>query len=245
MKLVIFIYGVVSYTLGTAAMLYLICFVGDFVVPKTIDSASASAAALAPALLVDLVLVGLFALQHSVMARPWFKDRWTRIVPRAAERSTYVLLTALVLALLVWQWQPLAGVAWNVESPVGKGLLHGLFWLGWVIVFASTFMINHFDLFGLRQVYLRLKGDPYRPVPFVEVALYRFVRHPIMLGTLIGLWATPFMSAGHLLFAAATTVYIFIGVLLEEHDTQQALGETYERYRRRTSMIVPLRRPKS
>jgi protein-S-isoprenylcysteine O-methyltransferase Ste14 len=200
---------------------------------------------LAPALLVDLVLVGLFALQHSVMARPWFKDRWTRIVPRAAERSTYVLLTALVLALLVWQWQPLAGVAWNVESPVGKGLLHGLFWLGWVIVFASTFMINHFDLFGLRQVYLRLKGDPYRPVPFVEVALYRFVRHPIMLGTLIGLWATPFMSAGHLLFAAATTVYIFIGVLLEEHDTQQALGETYERYRRRTSMIVPLRRPKS
>ena len=245
MKIIVFIYGIVSYALGVAALLYLICFVGNIVVPKTIDSASVGALLLAPAVLVDLILVGLFALQHSIMARPGFKQRWTRIVPKPAERSTYVLITALVLALLFWQWQPIPGVVWNVENAVGKGLLQGLFWLGWVIVFASTFMINHFDLFGLRQVYLRLKGEPYRPVPFVQVALYRFVRHPIMLGVLIGFWATPSMSVGHLLFAAASTVYVFIGIFLEEHDTRQALGETYERYRRETPMIVPLPRRKS
>ena len=240
MKVVVFIYGIVSYALGVAPLLYLICFLSNIVVPKTIDSAPVGA--VAPAVLVDLILVGLFAFQHSVMARPGFKERWTRIVPKPAERSTYVLMTGLVLALLCWQWQPIEGVVWNVEGAVGKGLLQALFWLGWVILFASTFMINHFDLFGLRQVYLRLKNQPYRPVPFVEVALYRFVRHPIMLGLLIGLWATPSMSAGHLLFAAATTVYIFIGIFLEEHDTRRALGETYERYRRETSMIVPLPR---
>ena len=243
MKIIVFIYGIVSYALGVAALLYLICFVGNIVVPKTIDSAPVVALVLA--VMVDLILVGLFAFQHSVMARPGFKQRWTRIVPKPAERSTYVLITALVLALLFWQWQPIPGVVWNVENAVGKGLLQGLFWLGWVILFASTFMINHFDLFGLRQVYLRLKGQPYRPVPFVQVALYRFVRHPIMLGVLIGFWATPSMSVGHLLFAAASTVYVFIGIFLEEIDTRQALGETYERYRRETPMIVPMPRRKS
>lgn len=243
MKVIVFIYGIVSYALGVASLLYLICFLSNIVVPKTIDSAPVGA--VAPAVLVDMILVGLFAFQHSVMARPGFKERWTRIVPKPAERSTYVLMTGLVLALLCWQWQPIEGVVWNVEGAVGKGLLQALFWLGWVILFASTFMINHFDLFGLRQVYLRLKNQPYRPVPFVEVALYRFVRHPIMLGLLIGLWATPSMSVGHLLFAAATTVYIFIGIFLEEHDTRRALGETYERYRRETSMIVPLPRSRT
>ena len=241
MKFGIFIYGIVSYALGVASLLYLICFLGNIVVPKTIDSAPVGG--VAPAVLVDLILVALFAFQHSLMARPGFKERWTRIVPKAAERSTYVLLTGLVLALLCWQWRPIAGVVWNVEGAVGKGLLQALFWLGWVILFAATFMINHFDLFGLRQVYLRLKDQPYRPVPFVEVALYRFVRHPIMLGLLIGLWATPSMSVGHLLFAAATTIYIFIGIFLEEHDTRQALGEDYETYRRQTRMIVPLPLP--
>ena len=242
MKFGIFIYGIVSYALGVASLLYLICFLGNIVVPKTIDSAPVGG--VAPAVLVDLILVALFAFQHSLMARPGFKERWTRIVPKAAERSTYVLLTGLVLALLCWQWRPIAGVVWNVEGAVGKGLLQALFWLGWVILFAATFMINHFDLFGLRQVYLRLKDQPYRPVPFVEVALYRFVRHPIMLGLLIGLWATPSMSVGHLLFAAATTIYIFIGIFLEEHDTRQALGEDYETYRRQTRMIVPLPLPR-
>jgi methanethiol S-methyltransferase len=242
MKIVTFIYGIVSYALGVASLLYLICFLSNVVVPKTIDSAPVGA--IAPAVLIDLILVGLFALQHSIMARPGFKERWTRIVPKPAERSTYVLLTGVVLALLYWQWQPIPGVVWNVEDAVGKGLLQGLFWLGWVILFASTFMINHFDLFGLRQVYLRLKDEPYRPVPFVQVALYRFVRHPIMLGVLIGIWATPHMSVGHLLFAAASTVYVFIGIFLEEHDTREALGETYERYRQATPMIVPMpRRP--
>ena len=243
MRIIVFIYGIVSYALGVVSLLYLICFVSNIVVTKTIDSTPVGA--IAPAVVVDLILVALFAFQHSLMARPAFKERWTRIVPKPAERSTYVLITALVLALLFWQWQPIAGVVWNVEDAVGKGLLQGLFWLGWVILFASTFMINHFDLFGLRQVYLRLKGQPYRPVPFVEAALYRFVRHPIMLGLLIGFWATPSMSVGHLLFAAASTVYVFIGIFLEEHDTRQALGESYERYRRETPMIVPLRRGKS
>ena len=243
MRVIIFIYGMVSYALGSASLLYLICFVSNIVVPKTIDSTPVGA--IAPAVLVDLILVALFAFQHSLMARPGFKERWTRIVPQPAERSTYVLTTALVLTLLFWQWQPIQEVVWNVENAVGKALLQGLFWLGWVILFASTFMINHFDLFGLRQVYLRLKSEPYRPVPFVEVALYRFVRHPIMLGLLIGLWATPYMSVGHLVFAAATTVHVFIGIFLEEHDTRRALGERYERYRRETSMIVPLPRGKS
>ena len=247
MKISLFIYGIVSYALGVASLLYLICFLLNIVVPKTIDSAPVGglATGTATAVLVDLVLVALFAFQHSLMARPGFKERWTRIVPKPAERSTYVLMTGAVLALLCWQWQPIPGVVWNVEGAVGKGLLQALFWLGWVILFASTFMINHFDLFGLRQVYLRLKGQPYRPVPFVKVALYRFVRHPIMLGLLIGLWATPSMSAGHLLFAAATTLYVFIGIALEEHDTRQALGVDYEDYRRHTRMILPLPRRKA
>ena len=243
MRIVIFIYGMVSYALGTASLLYLIGFLGNIVVPKSIDSPPEGAAA--PAVLIDLILIALFAFQHSLMARPAFKERWTCIVPKPAERSTYVLATALMLALLFWQWRPIPGVVWNVEHPVGKGLLQGLFWLGWLILFASTFMINHFDLFGLRQVYLRLKGTPYRPVPFVQVALYRFVRHPIMLGLLMGFWATPSMSLGHLLFAAATTAYVFLGIRLEEHDTRQALGDDYEHYRRKTSMIVPLPRGKS
>ena len=243
MKVIVFAYGVVSYALGVASLLYLICFLNNTVVSKTIDAAPDSG--IAQAVLVDLVLVGLFALQHSIMARPGFKALWTRVVPKPAERSTYVLATALVLTLLLWQWLPIPGLVWNVENAAGKGLLQALFWLGWVITFASTFMINHFDLFGLRQVYLRLKNQPYQPVPFVKVALYRFVRHPIMLGVLIGIWATPTMSWGHLLFAAASTVYIFAGIALEEHDTHQALGEGYARYRRETSMILPLPRGKS
>jgi len=243
MKVIVFIYGIASYAAGVASLLYLICFLSNIVVPKTIDSAAVGA--VAPAVLVDLILVGAFALQHSLMARPGFKKRWTRIVPKPAERSTYVLITGLVLALLFWQWQPIPGVVWNVQGAVGAGLLEGLFWLGWAILFASTFMINHFDLFGLRQVYLRLKGQPYQPVPFVQVALYRFVRHPIMLGVLIGCWATPSMSVGHLLFAAATTCYTFIGIFLEERDTLGALGASYEHYRRVTPMILPLARRKS
>ena len=243
MRFIVFIYGIVSYALGVASLLYLIGFIGNIVVPKTIDSAPVGA--IAPAVLVNLLLLGLFVIQHSWMARPGFKARWTRVIPTPVERSTYVLTTGLVLALLCWQWQPIPGVVWNVENDIGKALLQALFWLGWVILFASTFMINHFDLFGLRQVYLRLRSQPYRPVPFVQAALYRFVRHPIMLGVLIGFWATPSMSLGHLLFAVVMTGYVFLGIYLEEHDTLQALGESYARYRRATPMIVPLPRRKS
>jgi protein-S-isoprenylcysteine O-methyltransferase Ste14 len=236
MGLASFLYGVASYALFLGVFLYAIGFVGNVAVPKTIDFPGAGAPS--EALVVDVLLLGLFAFQHSVMARPGFKAWWTRWVPPPIERSTYVLAASAVLALLFWQWRPIGGNLWSVEGAPAL-FLSGLYWLGWGIVLCSTFMINHFDLFGLRQVYLRLKDEPYRPLPFVKVAFYRFVRHPIMLGFLVAFWATPLMTLGHLLFAAATTGYIFIGIALEERDLRRAHGELYEQYRREASMIVP------
>ena len=240
MGVIAFVYGAASYVVFLAAFLYSIGFVGNMLVPRSIDFPSPGT--MPEALLVDVLLLGLFAAQHSIMARPWFKVRWTRVLPRSVERSTYVLVSSLLLALLFWQWQPIEGTVWELENPVGRGAMLVLFALGWLVVLTSTFMINHFDLFGLRQVYLRLKDEPYVPLPFVKVALYRFVRHPIMLGFLIAFWATPVMTLGHLLFAGATTGYIFIGIALEERDLLRAHGEAYERYRQEASMIIPVPR---
>ena len=239
-----FLYGVVCYAIFLVSFLYAVGFVGNLpLLPKTIDSLPAGA--MPDALLVDALLLGLFAVQHSLMARPGFKERWTQVVPKAVERSTYVLFSSLLLALLYWKWQALPALVWEVRGDAGRLLLQALYFMGWLIVLSSTFMINHFDLFGLRQVYLRLKSEPYTPLPFTRFALYRFVRHPIMLGFLIAFWATPVMSLGHLLFAVATTGYIFIGIFLEERDLRQAHGRAYEQYRHEASMIVPLPRRKS
>jgi len=238
MGIVAFLYGAVSYLAFLVSFTYAIGFVGNVVVPKGIDTPPHGS--LPEALLVDILLLGLFAVQHSVMARKGFKQWWTRFVPESIERSTFVLASSLALGLLLWKWQPIDGWLWTVQAPAARLALQGLFWLGWMIALSSTFMINHFDLFGLRQVYLRLKGEPYRPLPFVKVALYRFIRHPLMLGLLIAFWATPDMSYGHLLFALATAGYIFIGIWLEERDLRRMHGEDYERYRREASMLIPL-----
>jgi protein-S-isoprenylcysteine O-methyltransferase Ste14 len=231
------VYGVLCYVIFLGSFLYAIGFVGNLVVPKTIDSPSSTA--LPEALAINLALLALFAVQHSVMARAGFKAVWTRLVAPSVERSTYVLISSLLLALICWKWQAIPAVVWDVSSPILKAILLGLFALGWLILLISTFIINHFDLFGLRQVYLRARGIAYTSVKYSERAFYKHVRHPLYLGFLIAFWATPHMSVGHLVFSIATSGYIFVGIFLEERDLLRYHGAQYTAYRARVPMVFP------
>jgi len=239
-RILFFSYGSLSYLIFLGTFLYALCFVGNFGAPRTLDGPAAGSLLLG--LAVDAGLLALFAVQHSMMARKWFKDWWTRFVPRPLERSTYVLFSSLALILLFWQWRPLGGVVWSVEDPAGRLVLWTLFAFGWGLVLVSTFLINHFDLFGLRQVWLYLLGRPYTPLKFGTPALYRVVRHPLYVGWFFAFWATPTMTLAHLLFSVATTAYILLAIQFEERDLSREHGEAYENYRRSVPMLVPLAR---
>lgn len=234
-----FLYGAVSYVIFLVTFLYAVGFVGNLVVPKSIDSGKTGP--LTTALLINAAVLMLFAVQHSVMARPWFKKWWTRFVPHAIERSTFVLFSSLALMILYWQWRPLQQVVWDLDGSAAT-IMWIIFWSGWLLVLISTFMISHFHLFGLKQVHQHLRGQHLTDPEFGARAFYRYMRHPIMAGFFLAFWATPRMTAGHLLFAVGTTGYILVALQFEERDLLRAFGEKYEQYRREVRMFIPLRK---
>ena len=239
--MIAFLYGILAYACGVGALFYAIGFIGGVFVPKAIDGGAV--VPLAEALAVNVALLGVFAVQHSVMARRGFKRWWTQMVPPMVERSTYVLAAGAVLGLLLWQWRPIPQpIVWQVASPLGVETLWALFWLGWALLLLSTFLINHFELFGLRQVFSYLTGRKIPEAEFRAPFLYRYVRHPIYLGIVLGVWSAPVMSAGHLLFAAGATGYILVGIWFEERDLVAQFGEQYRRYRSQVGMLLPFRR---
>jgi protein-S-isoprenylcysteine O-methyltransferase Ste14 len=249
-----FVYGVAGHLLFLATFAYLAGFVGNVLVPKTIDTSigtvtetgidTAAEAATSRSVAVDLLLLGLFAIQHSVMARPRFKRVWTRVVPQPIERSTYVWLSCLVTILMMWQWRGIDTVVWDVHSPIGRAILWVLFAIGWMLVPFVSLLIDHFDLFGSRQVWLYLRGREYESLPFRVPALYNNVRHPLYVGFAIAFWATPTMTVGHLLFAVVMTAYMGLAAVIEERDLLAHFGEQYAEYRRRVPMFVPRMKPR-
>jgi len=242
-RIIALVYGVAAYALFLATFLYAIGFVSGFLVPKTIDSGADSS--LTEALVVNLGLLAVFAIQHSVMARPQFKAWWTRFVPKSVERSTYVLLSNGALMLLFWQWRPISSVVWEIQNPNVSMALTALSLTGWLIVLTSTFLLNHFELFGLHQVATNLTGRSMPAAKFRTPAYYRVVRHPIYLGFVVAFWAAPTMTVGHLLFATTTTVYVILAIQLEERDLVELFGDDYRNYKERVSMLVPWRRSAS
>lgn len=239
-KIAVFVFGFAGYLVFFVTFLYAIGFVEGLVVPKTIDSGKV--VPLGEAAIINLLLLALFAVQHSLMARRQFKQWWTGYVPQPVERSIYVLLASLALILLFWQWRPIPGVVWEIADPQIAMAVMALSFFGWFLVLTSTFLINHFELFGLYQVVNNLIGRTMPAPRFKTPALYKFVRHPIYLGFIIAFWAAPTMTVGHLLFAAVTTAYIFVGISLEERDLAELFGDEYRRYKQRVSMLIPWRK---